>query len=296
VHPRVGRSDRVSKPRVIGAERLLDLLELAPLMLRERHGALRWNPRRATLPHRDRLLHYQRAPAAPAQGRVISPHDDSQFTHSPEGLATAAEHSGSHPQLAAGRAPAGSRRPCRTIRPEIAMWLRSMADPWGWRARSRLRGRGLDADQGAGSPDLGILRVDKPAQLTAAERPGRPEQSRSIDAQTMVRFSIEVYTALSLSSQGMPSWPGSSSAGLVHLCRPLDGLEQGGRLPCAGRDGLRPSARGMEVLARNSCSDRSASSFLCRRRHRISCGRSHLARRPSRPFTGCTPGSGPVAA
>ena len=49
VHPRVGRSHGVSEPRVIGAQRLLDLLELAPLMLRERHGALRWNPRRATL-------------------------------------------------------------------------------------------------------------------------------------------------------------------------------------------------------------------------------------------------------
>jgi hypothetical protein len=33
----------VSKPRVTGAERLLDLLELALLMFRERHGALRWN-------------------------------------------------------------------------------------------------------------------------------------------------------------------------------------------------------------------------------------------------------------
>ena len=50
VHPRVGRSYGVSKPRVIGAERLLDLLELAPLMLRERHGALQWNSgRRSSL-------------------------------------------------------------------------------------------------------------------------------------------------------------------------------------------------------------------------------------------------------
>ena len=27
--------------------------------------------------------------------------------------------------------PASSRRPCRTIRSEIAMWSRSVADPWG---------------------------------------------------------------------------------------------------------------------------------------------------------------------
>jgi hypothetical protein len=33
----------LSKPRVIGAERLLDLLKLALLVLRERHGALRWD-------------------------------------------------------------------------------------------------------------------------------------------------------------------------------------------------------------------------------------------------------------
>ena len=43
-HPRVGRRYGVSKPRVIGAEPLLDLLEQALLVLRERHGALRWNP------------------------------------------------------------------------------------------------------------------------------------------------------------------------------------------------------------------------------------------------------------
>src|SRR6516225_3460263 len=44
VHPRVGRLYGVSKPRVTGAERLLDLLELAPLMFRERHGTLQCNP------------------------------------------------------------------------------------------------------------------------------------------------------------------------------------------------------------------------------------------------------------
>jgi hypothetical protein len=37
----------VSKPPVIGAERLLDLLELALLVLRERHGALPLDLRRA---------------------------------------------------------------------------------------------------------------------------------------------------------------------------------------------------------------------------------------------------------
>jgi hypothetical protein len=36
MHSRVGRTYGVSKPRVIGAERLL---ELALLVLRERHGA-----------------------------------------------------------------------------------------------------------------------------------------------------------------------------------------------------------------------------------------------------------------
>jgi hypothetical protein len=41
VHPRVGRLYGVSKPRVTGAERLLDLLELALLVFRERHGTLR---------------------------------------------------------------------------------------------------------------------------------------------------------------------------------------------------------------------------------------------------------------
>jgi hypothetical protein len=56
-------------------------------------------------PHRDRLFHYQHAPAAPAQGRVISPHSESEFTHSPQGLITAAQHSGSHPQSTAARAP-----------------------------------------------------------------------------------------------------------------------------------------------------------------------------------------------
>jgi hypothetical protein len=40
----------VSKPRVTVAERLLDLLELTPLMLRERHGALPYNPRRMLSP------------------------------------------------------------------------------------------------------------------------------------------------------------------------------------------------------------------------------------------------------
>src|SRR6516225_7948928 len=44
VHPRVGRLHGVSKPRVTGAERLLDLLELALLVFRERHGTLRCNP------------------------------------------------------------------------------------------------------------------------------------------------------------------------------------------------------------------------------------------------------------
>src|SRR5690349_20609799 len=47
VHPRVGRMHGLSKPTVTGAERLLDLLELAPLMLSERHDALRWNSGRA---------------------------------------------------------------------------------------------------------------------------------------------------------------------------------------------------------------------------------------------------------
>jgi hypothetical protein len=73
----------------------------------------------------------------PAQGRVISPHRESEFTRWPQGLTTAAEYSGSHPQLAAMRAPANSRRSRRTIRPEIAIWSRSVADPWGWRAPSR---------------------------------------------------------------------------------------------------------------------------------------------------------------
>ena len=45
VHPRVGRVHGLSKPRVTGAERLLDLLELALLVLRERHDALRWKLR-----------------------------------------------------------------------------------------------------------------------------------------------------------------------------------------------------------------------------------------------------------
>ena len=40
MHPRVGRVHGFSKPRVTGVKRLLDLLELALLMLRERHGAL----------------------------------------------------------------------------------------------------------------------------------------------------------------------------------------------------------------------------------------------------------------
>jgi hypothetical protein len=92
-------------------------------------------------PHRDRLCHYQRAPAAPAQGRVVSPHSGSEFTRWPEGLTTAAEQSSSHPEMVAVRAPASSRRPYRTIRSEIAMWSRSVADPWGWRARSRRSGR-----------------------------------------------------------------------------------------------------------------------------------------------------------
>src|SRR5262249_32964469 len=43
VHPRIGRVYGVSKPRVADAERLLDLLELTLLMLRERHGALPCN-------------------------------------------------------------------------------------------------------------------------------------------------------------------------------------------------------------------------------------------------------------
>jgi hypothetical protein len=47
-------------------------------------------------PHRDRLCHYQRAPAAPAQGRVISPHRESEFTHWVQGVMAAAEHSGRH--------------------------------------------------------------------------------------------------------------------------------------------------------------------------------------------------------
>ena len=62
------------------------------------------------------------------------------------------------------------------------------------RSPAVLRGRGLDAYQGVGNPDRGILRVLKPAQLTAAEGPGRPGHGRSIDAQTMARFSIEMYT------------------------------------------------------------------------------------------------------
>jgi hypothetical protein len=43
VHPRAGRLYGVSKPRVTGTERPLDLLKLALLMVRKRHGALRWN-------------------------------------------------------------------------------------------------------------------------------------------------------------------------------------------------------------------------------------------------------------
>src|SRR5712691_9064410 len=39
VHPRVGSAHCVSEPRVIGIECLLDLLELALLVLRQRHGA-----------------------------------------------------------------------------------------------------------------------------------------------------------------------------------------------------------------------------------------------------------------
>ncbi len=35
--------------------------------------------------YRDRLSHYHRAPAAPSQGRVISPHRDSEITRWPEG-------------------------------------------------------------------------------------------------------------------------------------------------------------------------------------------------------------------
>jgi hypothetical protein len=35
MHPRVGRADGLSKPRVTGAERLLDLLKLALLVLRQ---------------------------------------------------------------------------------------------------------------------------------------------------------------------------------------------------------------------------------------------------------------------
>jgi hypothetical protein len=40
MHPRVGRAYGLSKPRITSAERRLDLLELAPLVLRERHDAL----------------------------------------------------------------------------------------------------------------------------------------------------------------------------------------------------------------------------------------------------------------
>jgi hypothetical protein len=36
MHPRVGRAYGLSKPRITSAERRLDLLELAPLVLRER--------------------------------------------------------------------------------------------------------------------------------------------------------------------------------------------------------------------------------------------------------------------
>jgi len=43
-------------------------------------------------------------PCRPGQGRAISPHSDSEFTRWPEGLTTAVEQSGSHPQLAAARA------------------------------------------------------------------------------------------------------------------------------------------------------------------------------------------------
>ena len=41
MYPRVGRAYSVGKPWVTGAKRPLDLFELTPLMLRERHGALR---------------------------------------------------------------------------------------------------------------------------------------------------------------------------------------------------------------------------------------------------------------
>jgi len=39
VHLRVSRADRLGEPRVLGIERLLDLLELALLVLGKRHGA-----------------------------------------------------------------------------------------------------------------------------------------------------------------------------------------------------------------------------------------------------------------
>ena len=39
VHARIARADGVGEPRIIGVERLLNLLELALLVLRERHGA-----------------------------------------------------------------------------------------------------------------------------------------------------------------------------------------------------------------------------------------------------------------
>jgi len=39
MHPRVAGADSPGKPRVLGIERLLDLLKLALLVLRERHVA-----------------------------------------------------------------------------------------------------------------------------------------------------------------------------------------------------------------------------------------------------------------
>jgi hypothetical protein len=39
VHLRIGCSHRLGEPRVFGIERLLDLIELALLVLGKRHGA-----------------------------------------------------------------------------------------------------------------------------------------------------------------------------------------------------------------------------------------------------------------
>ena len=72
-----------------------------------------------------------------------------------------------------------------------------------------------------------------PSPSNTRLRENRTASRRSIDAQTMARFWIEVYAALRCHPGRMPSRPGSLSAGLVHLCRSAAGPQQCGRLSCA---------------------------------------------------------------